>query len=109
MLAKREYRRALRRERLLGDRSNPLEKLEDNEIRQMYRFSQEGIVHIDESLRDGLERRTLVISNSTNVYFKYEDFNTEILTQTIRAHAFVSLNNRITRLNFSFVPGGGGG
>ena len=61
LLAQREHGRALRRERLFRDRGNPLDTLDDGEIRGRYRFSREGIFRIVEDLRGNLERQTRVI------------------------------------------------
>ena len=62
LIAQRENRRALRRERLFRDRNNPLDNLTDEEVRGRYRFSREAIFRVVEDLRHVLERPTRVIS-----------------------------------------------
>ena len=61
LLAEREHRRALRRERLFRDRTNPLDTLAELEIRSRYRFTREGVFCVLEELGDVLEHRTRVI------------------------------------------------
>jgi hypothetical protein len=61
LLAEREHRRALRRERLFCDRTNPLNTFADLEIRSRYMFTREGVFCVLEELGDVLELRTRVI------------------------------------------------
>ena len=44
-------RRALRRERLLRDRMNPLEKYDNVEIKRLFRFERQNILQITNNLR----------------------------------------------------------
>ena len=60
LLANREAGRALRRERLFRDRTNPLDSLTDDEIFRRYRFTRRGIYHIVEMVRGDIERVTRV-------------------------------------------------
>lgn len=51
-------RRALRRERLYRDHSNPLEKYDDSEIKKLFRFERENIHNIVNQLNVSLRRAT---------------------------------------------------
>lgn len=51
-------RRALRRERLLRDRMNPLEKYDNVEIKRLFRFERQNILQITNNLRLVIEHRT---------------------------------------------------
>ena len=70
LLAQRKNKRAIRREKLFRDRTNPLDNLDDKENRGRYRFSREGIFRIVEDLRDSLERHTRVILCCVIQYYK---------------------------------------
>ena len=53
-----QHRRALRRERLLRDRLNPLEKYDDVEIKALFRFERHNILEITNDLRILIEHPT---------------------------------------------------
>ena len=50
-----QHQRALRRERIFRDRSNPLDTFSDEEIINKYRLSRECIINLCETLNDELE------------------------------------------------------
>lgn len=50
--------RALRKERVFRDRSNPLDILSDDELFRNYRFSRSGIFHLIESFEHDIRRLT---------------------------------------------------
>ena len=52
------FRRALRRERLFRDRSNPLDYLSDEELYQKYRFTREGMYFLCDLLQLDVRRPT---------------------------------------------------
>ncbi|XP_038057592.1 putative nuclease HARBI1 [Patiria miniata] len=58
LLADREARRAIRRERLFRDRRNPLDSLNDEEILTRYRFTRHGVFQVLERVADELESDT---------------------------------------------------
>ena len=53
-----QHCRALRRERLLRDRLNPLEKYDDVEIKALFRFERHNILQITNDLRLVIEHTT---------------------------------------------------
>ena len=48
----------LRRERIFRDRSNPLDKYNDDEMYERYRFTRRGILHVLDRLAPQLDRQT---------------------------------------------------
>ena len=48
----------LRRERIFRDRSNPLDKYNDDEMYEHYRFTRRGILHVLDRLAPQLDRQT---------------------------------------------------
>ncbi len=60
VVAAREERSAIRRERLFRDRTNPLESLNDQEIYSRYRFTRHGIVQVLDRITASLEPETWV-------------------------------------------------
>lgn len=60
VVAEREERRAIRRERLFRDRTNPLDSLNDQEIYSRYRFTRNGIVQVLDRITASLEPETQV-------------------------------------------------
>ena len=53
------YQRAMRRERVFRDRSNPFEVYSDAELLKKYRFHREGLRYLIDILDDGLAPKTL--------------------------------------------------
>ena len=51
-------RHALRRERLLRDRLNPLEKYDGVEIKMLFRFERVNILRLIDELREEIKHRT---------------------------------------------------
>ena len=60
LLADHEARRALRRERLFRDRTNPLDSLTDSEIFTRYRFNRHNIIDLVERVEGDIGRITKV-------------------------------------------------
>ena len=53
-----EYNRAMRRERIFRDRSNPLDAMSDEELISKYRPNRECIFNLVEELNDDLKSPT---------------------------------------------------
>ena len=52
------HRRAFRRERVIRDRTDNLDTMNDDELIARYRFPRRGILEITDSIRDLIERPT---------------------------------------------------
>ena len=50
-----ELRRAIRKERVLRDRRNPIDVFDDDEVYKRYRFTREGIMQITDLVRPDTE------------------------------------------------------
>jgi hypothetical protein len=53
-----QYRRAFRRDRILRDRTNPLDKYDDVELHERFRFPREDILLLIDELRGAVEHET---------------------------------------------------
>ena len=60
LLANREARRAIRRERVFRDRNNPLDSLSSEEVYQRYRFTREGVFQLLERVANQIQHETKV-------------------------------------------------
>jgi hypothetical protein len=54
LLREDDYQRAMRRERVVRDRTNPLDYCSDLELYQRYRLDRRGIITLTEMLEDDL-------------------------------------------------------
>ena len=88
-------RRALRRERVLRDRTKPLDIYDDFELIDKYRFYRQSIMMICDMLQDDLESSTF--RNRAYVFFMF--YLHDISRQSLKLVSYITVERKILQID----------
>ena len=88
-------RRALRRERVFRDRTQPLDIYDDFELIGKYRFDRQSIMMICDMLQDDLESSTF----RNRAYFFFMFYFHDISIQSLKLVSYITVERKILQID----------